>query len=215
MDRHMRSWAIDRRVDSSPFAFPRGLRGRLAGWIMSRTNRKQAEILDLLRVDPGQRVLEVGFGPGRLIQLLAARTDAAAIYGVDPSAVMLDTAIRANRAGIDAGRIVLSLGSAEQTGLADGSVDRIVTVNNVAIWPDLEAGLRELRRVLAPEGILVIAWHGGTAPSLIGTRLRLPDDKLQRIDRTLRGLFAGVTRHKLTTLDVFAARGAGASQGLG
>jgi|SRR2546430_1779438 len=205
MDRKLRSWAIDRPVDGSPFALPRGVRGRLAGWIMKYTNRKQDEILQLLDVSPGNRVLEVGFGPGRLIGLLAARTDAAIIYGADPSPVMCDAAGRANRAGIEAGRIVLSRGTAERTGLADGSVDRVVTVNNVAIWPDLDAGVRELRRVLAPGGTAAIAWHGGTAPSAIGARLRLADDKLQRIDLALRNAFVEVRRHKLTTLDVFVA----------
>jgi SAM-dependent methyltransferase len=210
MDRPTRSWAIDRPVDSSPFALPRGIRGRFAGWVMKHSNRKQDEILDLLEVRPGHRVLEVGFGPGRLVELLASRTDAALIHGVDPSPVMLDTARRANRAGIEAGRIVLSHGTAQRTGLAGGSVDRAVAVNNVAIWPDLEAGVRELRRVLTPGGIVAIAWHGGTAPSPIGARLRLPEDKLGRIDRALRDRFADVSRHQLTTLDVFVARHTGA-----
>jgi ubiquinone/menaquinone biosynthesis C-methylase UbiE len=206
MEPQTRSWGIERPVVSSSFAFPRGVRGRLAGWIMWHTNRKQDEIVDILEVRPGEQVLEVGFGPGRLIGLLAARTVAAVIHGVEPSPVMLASASRANRAGIQAGRIVLRQGDAQRTGLPDGSVDRVVTVNNVALWPDLEAGVHELRRVLAPGGMLAIAWHGGTAPSPIGARLRLSEDKLQRIDRALRSLFAEVTRQPLTALEVFVAR---------
>jgi hypothetical protein len=59
-----RSWAVDRPV-TSPFALPSGVRGRLAGWIMLLTN-KQEEVLTLLDVRPGDRVLEVGYGPGGL-----------------------------------------------------------------------------------------------------------------------------------------------------
>ena len=82
MDSQQRSWAADRPV-TSPFAKPRGLRGRLAGRFMLWTN-KQDDMLTVLDVRPGDRVLEVGYGPGGLVRLLAGRTDAAAVQGVDP-----------------------------------------------------------------------------------------------------------------------------------
>jgi len=203
MDTPSRSWAIDRPV-TSPFALPRGVRGRLAGRFMLWTNR-QRDLLEILRVRPGQRVLEVGYGPGGLVRLLVEHTDAAHIHGVDPSPVMREQASRANRAAIRAGRVELGLGSAQGTGLADHSVDHVISVNNVAIWPDLHAGLRELHRVLRPGGTLVIAWHGGTSPSRIAKSLRLPEDRLRRIETAPQALFTDVTRHQLNSLDVFTA----------
>jgi ubiquinone/menaquinone biosynthesis C-methylase UbiE len=205
MDTEARSWAIDRPVGRSPFALPSGLRGRLAGWIMSRTT-EQDGIPDLVAVRPGDRVLEVGYGPGQLIRLLASRTEARSIHGVDPSPEMRAAATRRNRAAVAAGRVTLAIGTADRTGLLDDSVDRVVAVNNVAIWPDLEAGLREFRRVLVPGGAAVVAWHGGTAPGRIAAALRLPADRLERIERVLGALFAEVTRHQLKSLDVFVAR---------
>jgi len=203
MDTPSRSWAIDRPV-TSPFALPRGVRGRLAGRFMLWTNR-QRDLLEILRVRPGQRVLEVGYGPGGLVRPLVERTDAAHIHGVDPSPVMREQASRANRAAIRAGRVELGLGSAQGTGLADHSVDHVISVNNVAIWPDLHAGLRELHRVLRPGGTLVIAWHGGTSPSPIAKSLRLAEDRLRRIETAPQALFTDVTRHQLNSLDVFTA----------
>lgn len=204
MDTRQRSWAVDRPVSSSPFALPRGALGRLAGRIMLWTN-KQHEIIDVLDIRPGDRVLEVGYGPGALIRLLAARTEAAVIQGVDPSPTMRDLAIKTNRAAVQNGRVEVNVGSAEHTGLPDASVDRIVSVNNVAIWPDLEAGVRELHRVVRPGGTVTIAWHGGTAPSRIADKLRLPGDKLDRIEAALREVFADVTRRRLKDVDVFRA----------
>lgn len=166
---------------------------------------KQDEVVDAVDVRPGDRVLEVGYGPGGLIRLLVRRTEAASIHGVDPSPDMRDVATRTNHAAVRSGRVELGIGSAQRTGLPDASIDRIVTVNTVAIWPDLAAGVRELHRVLRPGGTLLIAWHGGTAPSRIASRLRLPADKLDRIAETVRDVFGAVTRGQLTGLDTFRA----------
>ncbi|MFL6053111.1 MAG: class I SAM-dependent methyltransferase [Actinoallomurus sp.] len=187
----------------SPFALPNGLAGRLAGRLMLRINRQQ-DVLDLLDVQAGDQVLEVGYGPGGLIRLLQL-TPAKRICGVDPSREMRDLAGRPHRAQIAAGRIDLRLGTADRTGFSDAAFDRVVSVNNVAIWPDLEAGLRELHRVTRPGGRVLIAWHGGTRPSRIARRLALPKDQITRVEQGLDGLFSGVTRHELARLTVFTA----------
>jgi ubiquinone/menaquinone biosynthesis C-methylase UbiE len=189
---------------NNPFAHPHGWLGRLAGRIMRWTN-KQDDVVAVLDIQPGEHVLEVGYGPGSLIRLLAERTQAASIRGVDPSPEMRDQASRHNRAGMRSGRVRLDLGTAEETGLPDASVDRVVSVNNVGIWPELEAGIRELHRVVRPGGTVVIAWHGGTSPSRIAKRLRLTEEQLRRIEESLRNHFSDVARRQLSGLDVFSA----------
>src|SRR5918996_155762 len=103
------SWATDRPM-TSPFARPRGWRGRLAGRFMLWTNR-QADLIDILDVRPGHRVLEVGYGPGGLIRLLLTRTEAASVVGVDPSPEMRELAGRETRRANP--RADLRLGTAE------------------------------------------------------------------------------------------------------
>jgi ubiquinone/menaquinone biosynthesis C-methylase UbiE len=181
------------------------MRGRLAGWFMLFSN-KQRDLLPLLGVRPGDEVLEIGYGPGGLIRMLAGQTEARLIRGVDPSPEMVEHATRVNRKAVRSGRVRLGLGTAEQTGLPDRSVDQIVAVNNVAIWPDLEAGLRELHRVLRPGGGVTIAWHGGTSPSPITRSLQLPADQLARIRDALTRTFTGVAQQQLSNLEVFQAR---------
>jgi SAM-dependent methyltransferase len=187
----------------SPFAFPAGPRGWLAARLMLWLNRPD-ELLDLLDVRAGQRVLEVGYGPGGLIDRLVS-TPADRICGVDPSPQMRALATRRHRAGVAAGRIDLRLGTAEGTGYPDDEFDRVVSVRTVAIWPDLAAGVRELHRVTRPGGRLVIAWHGGAHPSRVARRLALPADKLDRIDHELGAVCGTVTRHELDSLTVFTA----------
>jgi ubiquinone/menaquinone biosynthesis C-methylase UbiE len=178
--------------------------GRLAGAFMLRTNR-QDEVLELVDVQPGDRVLEVGYGPGGLIRLLVERTGASVIHGIDPSSEMRDAAARMNRAAVHAGRVDLRVAGADRTGLPGQSIDHVISVNNVTLWPDLRAGLGELHRVVRPGGTVLIAWHGGTAPSRLVRHLRLPAETLMHIERALRELFPQVTRYQLTSVDAFVA----------
>lgn len=205
MDVQERSWAFDRPL-TSPFALPKGPIGRLSGVIMRWTSRRdQQEVLELLQVKAGQEVLEVGYGPGTLIRLLSERTPAARILGVDPSAEMHAAASKRNRATIIAGRADLRVGTAADTGLPDQSADVIVSVNSVAVWPDLEAGLRELHRVLRPGGTLLVAWHGGAGASRPARSLRLPEEGLARLSDAMSATFTQVVHHRLSTLDAFTA----------
>jgi ubiquinone/menaquinone biosynthesis C-methylase UbiE len=57
---------------------------------------------------------------------------------------------------VAAGRLRVLAGDASAIPLQDDEVDRVLTVNTVYFWPDLDAGLREIRRVLAPGGRVVI-----------------------------------------------------------
>jgi SAM-dependent methyltransferase len=196
----------------SPFITPRGVLGRLAGSFMLRRN-DQEEVLALLDVRPGDTVLEVGFGPGGLLRLLADRTSASMIYGVDTSATMVDVATDTNRDMVDAGRIKLALDSVDSTGLPDSHIDRVISVNNVVFWPDLRAGAAELRRVLRPGGTLVVAWHGGSSPSAHGRIIRMPAARLRQVEDGLREYFPVVERCRTTTYDVFVARGDGGEGG--
>jgi ubiquinone/menaquinone biosynthesis C-methylase UbiE len=197
----IRPWTADKPV-TSPFVLPQGIRGRLAGWFMRWTNR-QEDVARLLAVRPGDQVLEIGYGPGTLIGLLASRIGTGRVYGVDPSAEMRDLATAQNRTAIHANRVDLRLGTAGATGFPDAMFDHVVSVNNVALWPDLEAGLWELHRITRPGGVVLIAWHGGTTPARLTRRFTLDEKFLAMIHDGLEERFAGVGRHELRTLTAF------------
>jgi SAM-dependent methyltransferase len=84
-------------------------------------------------------------------------------------------------------------------------VDHVVSVNTVAIWPDLGAGLDELRRVVRPGGSVLLAWHSATARSRISRKLALPEPLLARITDGLAARFESVERIELTDVMVFRA----------
>jgi ubiquinone/menaquinone biosynthesis C-methylase UbiE len=141
------------------FGNPRGVPGRMAGWIMAHrgsNRRRNRWAVALLDVQPTERVLEVGFGPGIAIAELARHATDGHVYGIDHSAVMVQQAGRRNRAAVRARRVELIRTSVDALPRFDEPLDAILAVNNVTFWPDPAARLRELRRLLRPGGRIAL-----------------------------------------------------------
>lgn len=139
---------------------PRGLIGRLIGRIMAaETAAANDHALRLLRLAPGDRVLEVGFGPGRALQLAADLVPHGFVAGVDPSVEMIRMASRRNRHHIAAGRVALTLSDGLPLPFADGAFDKVLAIHVLYFWPDPAGQLREIRRVLKPGGRLVLGFR--------------------------------------------------------
>jgi hypothetical protein len=100
------------------FGHPRGTAGRVAGWVMAHrpsNRRRNRWVVSLLEVQPTDRVLEIGVGPGLAIAELSRRVgDQGRVYGIDHSEVMLRQATRHNASAIAAGRVSLSRASVDQ-----------------------------------------------------------------------------------------------------
>ena len=140
------------------FHHPRGLGGRVAGWVMAHrgsNRRRNVWVVSLLDVRPEDRVLEVGFGPGIALGELAARAARGRVYGVDHSAVMVERAGRRTRAAAD--RIELVHTSVDRLPPFGEPLDAVLAVNNAGFWPDPPARLRELRGLLRPGGRIALA----------------------------------------------------------
>ncbi len=97
----------------SQFMWPRGFAGWLAGWEMAlrSSNRKRnVWAVGLLGVEPTDRVLEIGFGPGIAIRELSRRASHGLVCGVDQSEIMVRQATRRNMDAVRAGRVDLRCG---------------------------------------------------------------------------------------------------------
>lgn len=187
-------------------ALPSGLTGRIGGRIMATMNAaQQREVAELIEGAPAD-VLEVGHGPGVLLAQLAQRPGVRHVRGVDPSREMRVAAIRRCAEEIADGRVDVRDGDAASPGLPDESVDLAVSVNTVAIWPDLEAGVDGLHRVLRPGGQLLLSWHGGRQPGRAARRLVLADSVLDGIEASLAARFLDARRVLTQRCTVFACR---------
>jgi SAM-dependent methyltransferase len=157
-----------------PWAHPGGLLGRLAGWEMAHGKTAVDDaVAALLAPDATDRVLEVGHGPGTTMARLAELVPAGRVVGVDPSIVMHRQAARRNRRWIQAGRVELHVASAERLPFGAASFDRALTLHSLAHWSDPGRGLAELRRVLAPAGVLLVGLRGEAPDAAARTRAAL------------------------------------------
>ena len=96
------------------FARRQGILGRFGGIIMARSNQEIAtRMVEILDVHPNDRFLEIGYGPGVAIQLIAAKLSSCKVEGIDSSAEMMQQTTARNAAAVESGRIQLRLGSVE------------------------------------------------------------------------------------------------------
>jgi ubiquinone/menaquinone biosynthesis C-methylase UbiE len=128
-----------------------GMGGLLAGLTMLIGRGAVARLAaDLTGVAGPDRVVDVGCGPGAAAREAARR--GAAVIGLDPAPVMLTLARRLTRRDAS---ITWTEGAAEAMPLPDGSATVVWSIATVHHWRDLDAGLSEVRRVLAPGGRLL------------------------------------------------------------
>jgi ubiquinone/menaquinone biosynthesis C-methylase UbiE len=187
------------------FVQPRGLTGRLGGFVMARSRVQQQEVADLV-TDPGGVLCELGAGPGLMATLLAERHAQLRLTLVDPSPVMRSQAARRCADLVRLGRVTIVDGTADNLGLAEGGCDTVLSVNSVALWPNPSAALAEIRRVLRPGGQVVLSWHSPTAPSANQRRLALPAQAMEDLTAALASAFDEPRRQDLTHSIAWTAR---------
>ena len=115
------------------------------------------QLADLAGVRGGQRVIDVGCGPGALTAELVARLGPEAVAAVDPSEPFV-AAARQRNPGVD-----VRLASAEELPFPDDTFDAAIAQLVVHFMTDPVAGLAEMARVTRPGGtVAACVWdHGG------------------------------------------------------
>jgi ubiquinone/menaquinone biosynthesis C-methylase UbiE len=140
------------------FEHPTGWVGWCIGQLMAVKNRRCSEwVIDLLKVRPSDRILEVGFGSGVDLARTSALASEGFVAGIDRSEVMVRQAQRRNATTIQSGRIELQQADASAIPYVDASFDKVFSINVAQFWTDPLAVLAELQRVLVPRGVVAIA----------------------------------------------------------
>jgi SAM-dependent methyltransferase len=115
------------------------------------------KLADFAEIAPGQRVLDVGCGPGALTAVLAARLGDDAVTAVDPSEPFL-AAARERHPGVRVERA-----SAEALPFDEGQFDAALAELVVHFMDEPVEGLREMARVTRARGVVAACvWDHGS-----------------------------------------------------
>jgi SAM-dependent methyltransferase len=138
-----------------------------------RTAENSAAYL-LPRLNPADRLLDVGIGPGTITVDLAGRLSQGWVVGIDSAdAAVAATETLAATQGVR--NLTLLVGDVYHLGLANASFDVVHAHQLLQHLADPVAALREMRRVCVPRGLVAVrdadysamAWH---PPSVALTR---------------------------------------------
>jgi ubiquinone/menaquinone biosynthesis C-methylase UbiE len=118
---------------------------------------------------PGARALDLGCGGGHVAYRLAVH--AASVVAYDLAPAMLRAVLETAEArGLT--NVVAEQGTAERMPFADGSFEIVASRFSAHHWLDLDASLREARRVLAPGGRAIFVDAVSPGPPLLDTLLQ-------------------------------------------
>jgi SAM-dependent methyltransferase len=127
-------------------------------WLVDNPIRRRYlhPTLDRVGIQPGERVLELGPGPGAFSVEAAERTaPGGSLVAVDIQARMI-AAVKRKVREANLTNVETYVAGAYELPLKDSSVDRAFLVSVLPEIPDRQRALIELRRVLKPGGVLSI-----------------------------------------------------------
>jgi demethylmenaquinone methyltransferase/2-methoxy-6-polyprenyl-1,4-benzoquinol methylase/phosphoethanolamine N-methyltransferase len=124
---------------------------------LGRERKFRKAALELVEVDPGMRILDVGCGTGSLtIEAKQKMEGEGTVVGIDPSSNMINLAQqKAEKEGVE---IDFQVGVIEKIDFPDDKFDLVLSSLMMHHLPDelKESGLQEIHRVLKPNGTLLI-----------------------------------------------------------
>lgn len=134
----------------SQFGNPRGVVGAICCVIMNFINRAMYKnTVSLVNVKSDDKVLDIGFGNGYLLQRLYGQIKCD-LYGIDISEDMVTAATARNKTAADVGKLHLQIGDCCDLPFDESSFAAVTSINTVYFWNNTVKGLSEIRRVLKP-----------------------------------------------------------------
>lgn len=160
---------------------PSGFFGRhVATRIFRKTNRVMEDrIMEHLQPSPGDRLLEIGFGAGRLLELLAPQVPQGKMAGIEISGDMYQKVRKTNQQLINQGMIELKIAGISSIPYRNNYFDGVVTANTVYFWPKPENDILEALRVLKPGAVFICGFR--------------PEDQMR--DQSVMGKNRDIFRH--------------------
>lgn len=146
----------DKKKRVPQFLLPRGLPGRIAVMAMNTAHKSVYEnVAEVLQLQPEDDLLEVACGNGYFLQKYASHVHS--IAGLDLSELVVKMATAKAEDLIEVITIEIVQGDASQLPWEDNRFSVATTMGSLIIFPKPLESLKEMYRVLRPEGRVVVS----------------------------------------------------------
>ncbi len=133
--------------------YPKGFFGKLLfAWMTPKTIAHARWTIDLLEIQPEDKIIEIGFGNGANIKLLLQRAVRGSVTGAEISKTAIKMASKKNAKAISEGRVNLHLASGNALPSGNNVFDKACSVATAYVIEDPGAVFKEMFRVLTPKG---------------------------------------------------------------
>jgi ubiquinone/menaquinone biosynthesis C-methylase UbiE len=140
---------------------PDGLFGRMVmSIVFDRGNAFLNDFVnELMSVQIDDRIIEIGFGTGKLIYRMAQQIDIGLIEGVDFSKVMVSIARKRNKKNITNGKVKILEGNFDEMPFEKESFTKACSINTLYFWPEPAQTAKKIAKILKPDGKLILAFE--------------------------------------------------------
>ena len=193
--------AVARQQDNVPTA---SLSTRLPGWLTWSRNRQHIDwALTQLKVQPYQQLLEVGYGPGQLLEEVARTLKVGFLAGIESSLSLYQQSYRRNKRFIRQQLLQLHIGELYELSYPPHYFHTIYGSDIHLSWKDPQAEFIRLSSLLNDRGRLVMLFRPRSRKE---GHIREAAEKIQEDYRE-----AGLTDIRIEYRDLYPATGIAAT----
>ncbi len=136
---------------------PTGRQGRIVAGLMNREHSALTSWgLTHVNIDSDYVILDVGCGGGKTVSRLAQRAIQGKVFSIDYSPDMVQYAKEVNKKFLAQNRVEIVEGSVEKMVFRDDFFDLVTAFETYYFWSSLSEPFQEIKRVLKPEGKLLM-----------------------------------------------------------
>jgi ubiquinone/menaquinone biosynthesis C-methylase UbiE len=136
---------------------PKGFLGRFVGIGMNTGHSKLRRWgLSHISINPDAYILDVGCGGGKAVRELAQISSNGKVCGIDYSEEMVKLARKINKKFVENGHVEIMHCSVSSLPFPDGTFNLVTAFETYYFWQNLIDDLKEIKRVLKPDGTLLI-----------------------------------------------------------
>jgi ubiquinone/menaquinone biosynthesis C-methylase UbiE len=185
---------------------PQGEPGSQMIEIMNESHEKISDwCIDHLDINEEDIILDIGCGGGVNIKIFSEMAPNGKIYGLDYSELAVLKSCQVNQLAIDKRKVEIIQGSVSQLPFEDETFDIVTAFQTVYFWPNFIEDLKEVNRVLKPNGSILIC-NGDTLKDSWDENMERWVELLDRKIYSQKEFYSSLSLANFANISIFTKR---------